>query len=375
MERLLDYAINNDFDRPTVILDIDQVEKNYHELKAGMSAAHIHYAVKANPQPEILSRLVSLGCRFDAASIGEIEMCLAAGAQPQHISFGNTIKRVSDIQKAHAYGITLFSADAAEELDKIAQHAPGANVFIRIIVTNSQAEWPLSRKFGCNPDYAVLLMDHAASIGLGVAGLSFHVGSQTRHPEMWFDTLDMISGIWAAGQAAGHPLWLLNVGGGFPAYYGVDVTPPEEYGAAIMAAIHERFSGVKYVMAEPGRGLVANAGVIACTVLLVSRKSPSDNTRWVYLDIGRFSGLSETESEAIKYQFEIPGKHNQVTGACVMAGPTCDSADILYEVNKVQLPLDLQAGDKFIIKSTGAYTTTYSTVAFNGFPPLQVTII
>ena len=375
MERLLDYVNNNDFDRPTVILDIEQVEKNYHELKSGMPDAHIHYAVKANPQPEVLSKLVSVGCRFDAASIGEIEMCLDAGADVAHISFGNTIKRVTDIQKAYALGIRLYSADAIEELDKIAEHAPGSNVFIRIIVTNSQAEWPLSRKFGCNPDYALPLMDYAVNSGLNVVGLSFHVGSQTRHPEMWFDVLDMISDIWIAAQAAGHPLWLLNVGGGFPAYYGVHITDPTTYGATIMQAIRERFDGVKYVMAEPGRGMVASAGVIVCTVLLVSRKSPTDDTRWVYLDVGRFSGLSETEGEAIKYQFEIPGKHNQATGACIMAGPTCDSADILYETNKIQLPLDLKAGDKFVIKSTGAYTTTYSTVAFNGFPPLQVHVL
>lgn len=375
MEKLLSYVENNIFERPTVVLDIDQVEKNYHEFKSGMPDAHIHYAVKANPQHEILERLNSIGCKFDCASIGEIKACIAAGADVKNISFGNTIKRPDDIKQAYSLGIKLFAADAIEELDKIANYAPGTSVFIRLIVKNSHAEWPLSRKFGCNTDYAITLMDYAVSLGLRTAGISFHVGSQTRHPEMWRDILVTMSEVWKAAIAKGHDLWLLNIGGGFPSYYGKEITPAIEYNNTLMGYIAELFGDVEYIMAEPGRGMVANAGVIACTVLLTSKKSPSDVVRWVYLDVGRFSGLSETECEAIKYQFYIPGKHNQPTSDCILAGPTCDSADILYEVNKVQLPDNLVCGDKFVIKNTGAYTTTYSTVAFNGFPPLQVIVL
>jgi ornithine decarboxylase len=375
MNRLEHYVRTNSFDRPTLIIDVDTVEQNYHQLKAGMPTAHIHYAVKANPHPEILTRLVHLGSRFDAASIGEIDMCLAAGATPDQISFGNTVKRPSDIAAAAALGIKLFSADAEEELEKIAEHAPGSQVFIRLLVNSTEAEWPLSRKFGCSSSYAVPLMRHAAELGLTPVGLSFHVGSQTRHPHMWLDCLDSVASVWQHARGEGFDLWLLNIGGGFPAYYGVDITDPETYGRTIVEAVNERFDNVQYIMAEPGRGLVGSAGMIAAEVLLVSRKTQGDPVRWVYLDIGRFSGLAETESEAIKYQFIVPSRESSETSECVLAGPTCDSADVLYERNKVQLPVDLQAGDRFIVKSCGAYTSTYSTIAFNGFPPLRVVAI
>ena len=375
MNRILSHIRSNIFERPTLVLDVDQVEENYHQLKAGMPAAHVHYAVKANPHPDILARLVTLGCRFDAASIGEIELCLAAGADPSHISFGNTVKRVQDIQDAYAKGIGLFAADASEELTKIAEHAPGSNVFIRVLMRSTEAEWPLSRKFGCSSSMVIPLMHEATALGLNPIGLSFHVGSQTRHPHMWYDSLDAVAAIWHNAKDEGFNLSLLNIGGGFPAYYGVDITEPKEYGASILEAVQERFGDVDYIMAEPGRGLVGNAGCIAAEALLVSRKHDEDPVRWVYLNIGRFHGLAETEEEAIKYQFLTPDCDSTQTGPCIVAGPTCDSADVLYETHQVEFPVDLAHGDRVIILNCGAYTSTYSSVCFNGFPPLGVVTI
>ena len=372
MDLLQRHITDSRYTRPTLVIDVDRVRENYTNLKAGMPDAHIHYAVKANPHPAILRCLVKLGSRFDAASMAEIDMCRAAGAEPQHISFGNTIKRVEDIEHAVKVGINLFAADAEEELEKLAAHAPGSMVYIRILTHSAEAEWPLSRKFGCSSSYAIPLMDRARDLGLQPVGLSFHVGSQTRHPHMWIDSIDHVASVWEHALVEGHTPWLLNVGGGFPAYYGVDITPAKQYGQAIMAAVSERFDGVNYIMAEPGRDLVGNAGGISAEVLTVARKTPGDPVRWVFLDVGRFSGLAETEDEAIKYQFIIPGKENSATSECVLAGPTCDSADVLYEKNKVQLPVDLRSGDRIIVKSCGAYTSTYSTIAFNGFPALEV---
>jgi len=375
LNKILKHINKNEFERPTLVVDVDQVEENYTRLKAGMPETHIHYAVKANPHPKILKRLVKLGCRFDAASIGEIDMCLKAGALPEHISFGNTIKRWQDVVAAHKKGITLFSVDAEEEIEKVAKHAPGSKVFIRILIRSTEAEWPLSRKFGCSSSMVIPLMHIAKQYGVEPVGVSFHVGSQTRHPHMWYDILNFVSGIWNNAKEEGFNLTLLNIGGGFPAYYGVDITEPEEYGSTIIDAVKERFGDVEYIMAEPGRGLVGNAGAIAAEVLLVSRKHDDDPVRWVYLNIGKFHGLAETEQEAIKYQFLTPDTDANDTAPCILAGPTCDSADVLYEKNKVHLPTDLTSGDKFIILNCGAYTTTYSSVAFNGFPPLEVVTI
>ncbi len=167
---------------------------------------------------------------------------------------------------------------------------------------------------------------------------------------------------------------LLNIGGGFPAFYGEEIDHPTRYVARVMELVAERFGDVPRVMAEPGRGLVAEAGMIAAEVLLVSKKSENDLHRWVYLDIGRFSGLAETEGEAIRYQFATDRDHESF-GPCILAGPSCDSADVMYEKRPVQLPLGLRAGDRIILRNCGAYTSTYSSVGFNGFPPLDVVVI
>ena len=371
---LVDFIRANRFDRPTLVLSREIVARNYRALKAGLGRADIHYAVKANPAREVIETLIAGGSRFDAASRGEIELCLSLGAQPGHISFGNTVKRASDIAFAHAAGITLFAADSEMELDKIAGHAPGAQVYIRLLVGATGADWPLSRKFGCGPERAVGLMDHAVSLGLAPVGLSFHVGSQTRRAGMWRDTLDQVAAVWAGARAAGHDLSLINIGGGFPAFYGDEIAAPEAYAAQVMAMVEPRFPGATRVMAEPGRGMVAEAGMIAAEVLLVSRKSDTDLCRWVYLDIGRFSGLAETEGEAIRYQF-LTGRDHEATGPCILAGPSCDSADVLYEKRPVALPVGLRAGDRIIIRACGAYTSSYSSVGFNGFPPLDVVVI
>lgn len=368
------YARAHTFERPTLVLDLDRVAQQYTALAAGLGSAHIHYAVKANPAPQILSRLAALGSGFDAASRVEIQMCLDAGAAPSHISFGNTVKRPSDIAFAHSVGVDVFAADATEELDKIAQNAPGAQVYIRLLVEASGADWPLTRKFGTTQQNALDLMAHAQSLGLRPVGLSFHVGSQTRDPAMWAPVLDGIAAVWHAALAEGFPLDLLNIGGGFPAFYGEDIPHPTAYAARVMAQVNARFPDVPRIMAEPGRSMVAEAGMIAAEVLLVSRKSPDDLHRWVYLDIGKFSGLAETMDEAIRYQFATDRDH-ETMGPCILAGPSCDSADVLYEKRPVALPLGLKSGDRIWIRNCGAYTTTYASIGFNGFPPLDVVVL
>ncbi|SDC51862.1 type III PLP-dependent enzyme [Ruegeria marina] len=374
LSRAETFILTNRFERPTLVIDTETVARQFAALAQGLGRARIHYAVKANPLPEILETLARLGSNFDAASRAEIELCLAAGASADRISFGNTVKKPADIAWAYAVGVTLFAADAEEELDKIAAHAPGAKVYIRMIVEACEADWPLSRKFGCAPDKAIAVLDYARSVGLDPVGLSFHVGSQTRRAGMWVPVLDQVATVWHAARAAGHDLSLLNIGGGFPAFYGQEVDAPELYAAEVIRLVTERFGDVPHVMAEPGRGMVAEAGAIAAEVLLVSRKSSNDLHRWVYLDIGKFSGLAETMDEAIRYQFLTEREH-EPTGPCILAGPSCDSADVLYEKKPVQLPLGLRDGDRIIIRNCGAYTSTYASVGFNGFPPLDVVAI
>ncbi|MEM6489727.1 MAG: type III PLP-dependent enzyme, partial [Pseudomonadota bacterium] len=312
--RLRAYLAEAAFDRPTLVIDLKAVEQAYRALASALPTSALHYAVKANPHPAILARLAALGCRFDAASRGEIALCRAAGAPASAISFGNTIKRAGDIAYAHAQGIDLFAVDAAEEIDKIAAHAPGAGVYVRLLVETSEAAWPLSRKFGAAPETVLPLLARARSAGLRPVGLSFHVGSQAERASMWLPALDTAAAVWTEAHAAGFPLTLLNIGGGFPADYGNPVDPTPAYGAALSAALAARFGPDVAVMAEPGRGLVADAGIIAAEVLLVARKRDTDLARWVYLDIGKFSGLAETIDEAIRYRIETEADDRPLPG-------------------------------------------------------------
>lgn len=371
-------------DTPVVLLDADKVKLNYQKINKGfLGDAYIHYAVKANPNAEILKSLIQENSSFDAASIGEIKLLQDLGCEDYRISFGNTIKKEKDILWAIREGISLFAVDSEEEIDKIARAYKEAGeayntpeVYVRMLVASTEAEWPLSRKFGCAPSHVVSLMNYAKESNLVVCGISFHVGSQTRHPYMWNDTLDAVSVVWKNALEAGHDVYLLNIGGGFPSFYGTDITDLEEYGQEIREMILNKFGDtVKYLMVEPGRAIVGDAGYIVAEVVLVSKKNPEDDVRWVYLDIGKFSGLSETMEEAIRYEFLVPGKENSEVSDCILAGPTCDSADVLYEKNYVKLPVDLKAGDRFIIRNTGAYTTTYSSVWFNGFSALKEIVV
>jgi ornithine decarboxylase len=355
---------------PCLVLDVDRVEENYRALKAALPLARVYYAVKANPAAPILARLTALGSSFDAASWEEIEACLAAGAAPGAISYGNTIKKVSAIRAAHAAGVTMFAFDSEPELLKLAKHAPGARVYCRILVKNEGAEWPLSRKFGCELEMARDLMVQARDLGLDPYGISFHVGSQQTSTAAYEGAIARVGMLFTDLKEAGVKLRMVNLGGGYPVRYRAEVPGIDDFGAAIMGAMTAHFGNdLPEMVVEPGRFLVGDAGVVSSEVVLVSRKGKDDPVRWVYLDIGRFGGLAETEGEAIKYAFRTPHDGGP-DGPVTIAGPTCDSTDTLYEKSNYRLPLALEGGDRVELLSTGAYVTTYASQAFNGFRPL-----
>src|SRR5215471_8862310 len=169
-------------DGPCLVVDLDIVRENYLAFAKALPDSRVFYAVKANPAPEVLSLLVKLGSCFDTASVPEIEMVLAAGATADRISYGNTIKKERDIARAYALGVGLYAIDCKAEAEKIARAAPGSRVFCRILSDCRGAEWPLSRKFGCEPAMAVDVLEHAHRVGLDAHGVSFHVGSQQKNP-------------------------------------------------------------------------------------------------------------------------------------------------------------------------------------------------
>ncbi|WP_119679889.1 type III PLP-dependent enzyme [Indioceanicola profundi] len=356
---------------PCLIVDLDVVADNFTKLNNALPDSRIFYAVKANPAPEILRLLVGLGSSFDTASVNEIQDVLDAGATPDRISYGNTIKKASDIARAYALGIRLYAFDSIEELEKIARHAPGSRVFCRILTSGEGADWPLSRKFGCEPAMAHDLLLQAAGMDVVPYGVSFHVGSQQRDVGQWEQALATTAKIFRDLEEKGVALKMVNLGGGFPTRYLKDVPTSEAYGNAIMDALRKHFGNrIPETIIEPGRGMVGNAGVIHSEVVLISRKSANDEKSWVYLDIGKFGGLAETMDEAIQYPITTEHDGGE-TQPVIIAGPTCDSADVLYEKSDYRLPVNLRIGDTVAIQATGAYTTTYSAVNFNGFAPLR----
>ncbi len=356
------------YETPCLVFDVEQVAENFHSLRAALPAAKIYYAVKANPAAPVLELLAGLGSCFDAASLPEIEACLKAGASAASISFGNTIKKASAIAAAHAHGVPLYAFDSIEELEKIAGNAPGAKVYCRIVVDNIGAQCPLSRKFGTTLDRARDLMLAAAGLGLVPHGLSFHVGSQQTGTAAYELAIARVAMLFTDLKSAGIELKMLNLGGGYPIRYQEDVPETDQFGTAIMHAMTEHFGNdLPDMLIEPGRAMVGNAGVVASEVVLVCRRMPEDERRWVYLDIGRFGGLAETEGEAIRYRITAGAGP---TGPVAVAGPTCDSVDIVYEKTPYFLPLELQSGDHVLIHDAGAYITSYASQNFNGFAPL-----
>jgi len=360
---------------PCLVLDLEVVRENYQNFARAMPDSRVYYAVKANPAPEVLNLLAELGSAFDCASVPEIDMVLATGATADRISFGNTIKKERDVAAAFERGVRLFAVDAKEEVEKVARAAPGSRVFCRILCDGSGAEWPLSKKFGCVPEHAIEVLEHAHRLGLEAYGVSFHVGSQQRNPEAWDAALRTTAEIFRTLSDRGIQLRMVNLGGGFPAKYLKKIPLVKTYGRSIHSALRKHFGNrIPETILEPGRGMVGDAGIIKAEVVLISKKDAADALRWVYLDIGKFGGLAETMEEDIRYPLKT--RHDRDAKApCVVAGPTCDSADVLYEKTPYELPVSLSIGDEVLIEGTGAYTTTYATVAFNGFPPLKSYVI
>lgn len=356
---------------PCLVVDLDVVAENYRALTAALPHADIYYAVKANPAKEILTLLMGMGAHFDAASIYEVEHCLDIGAPPDRIGYGNTVKKLRDIARAYEYGIRLFAFDSRAELHKLAKAAPGARVFCRIFMTGAGADWPLSRKFGCEPEMAAELLQDAAALGLQPVGVSFHVGSQQRDLAQYDAAIGQAARVFSDLGSRGIELEMMNIGGGFPARYRNEIEPMQAYGEAIRAAVVKHFGNrPPRVVAEPGRSIAGDAGIIQSEVVLVAEKSRGPEKRWVFLDVGKFGGLPETHQEAIQYRITTPHDGGP-EGPVVIAGPTCDEVDVLYDKAGYTLPLALASGDKIEILSTGAYTATYASIGFNGFPPLS----
>ena len=369
--RFLDFS--KDLPTPNIVVNLNTIKRNFLTLKDSFPYAKIFYAIKANPGEPVLQMLAEMGSNFDIASRYELDMISKFVNDPSRFSYGNTIKKSSDIKYFYEKGVRIFATDSKDDLKNIAKNAPGSKVYVRILVENSDtADWPLSRKFGCHPDMAYNLLVQAKEQGLIPYGVSFHVGSQQRDIGAWNDAIAKVKYLFnSLEEEENIKLQMIDMGGGFPATY---VDPTNElsvYASEITRFLTEDFGdSLPEIILEPGRSLVGDSGILTSEVILASRKNNTALTRWVYIDAGKFNGLIETIDECIKYPV-ITTKDGDKEGEVIIAGPTCDSMDVMYETTKYKLPVTLKQGDRMYWLSTGAYTTTYASVAFNGFPPIQ----
>jgi ornithine decarboxylase len=324
--------------------------------------------MKCNSSPEILRTLAGLGGSFEVASLGELKMLQYIGIDAADVLYSNPIKPPAHVAAAYAAGLWRFSFDSSGELNKLAEHAPGSAVYLRLRVDDSNAIFPLSRKFGADEAAAGDLLRLARKLGLRPYGVTFHVGSQSTSPPAWRRAVAAAGRVMAEAAADGITLSMLNVGGGFPARYVDDVPGVEEIGAVLQPALDELLPYRPEVLAaEPGRHLVAESGVLVATVL---GRETRAGENWIYLDVGAFNGMMETLQTGNRWNYPLwtsRADHAQAEPErFTVTGPSCDSSDTMF--HGVGLPATIETGDRVYIGSAGAYTLSYAS-GFNGFPP------
>lgn len=358
--KVLRYLDKEKIDTPFLLIDSDKVREKTSMIGRYIKNSKVFYAVKANPDRDILNFLNYLKTGFEISSEGELEILSSLGVEPERIISSNPIKSVKFLKMAATYGIKYFAFDSAEEINKLSQFVPHCNVYIRLSVPNEGSEWPLSKKFGVELDEAATLLTYAEDKGLNPVGITFHVGSQCTNIYNWNIALDKAKILWDIAERNRMTLNLLNIGGGYPIIYTKNVVSIETIEKNVNSLIYERFPKGTEIHVEPGRAVVGDAGILVTSVIGKARRSDED---WIYIDVGVFNGLMESVG-GIKYSYIVESyKHARYKKPWTIAGPSCDSFDVID--NNVTLP-EPNVGNLILILSSGAYTVSYAS-EFNGF--------
>ncbi|MBX4197145.1 type III PLP-dependent enzyme [Candidatus Saccharibacteria bacterium] len=371
-EKILDSVRLVDYPTPFFYTSRSVLKHNYNTFAHLFDGSEVYYAVKANSDPLILGYLAQLGSGFEAASSYEIDLLLKLGINPAKIIYGTSVKPPQHIKHAVANGIERFAADSQEELDKIAQHAPGAKVFIRTIVDDTGSVFTFSERFGAPIETVKGLILWAKHLELKTYGISFHVGSQATNENRWSNAITMLRPIIEDLARDGISLEVLDIGGGFPvAYYNHQNVPHlPEIVSHVRNSLH-MLSYMPKIIMEPGRGIVASSTVLVTSV--ISRTVRAGKV-WLVLDAGIYNALYEAMIHQGLTQYNVHPFNEQPGGETMhatLAGPTGDSLDII--AREVELPAYIDVGDKLIFENAGAYTVTMSS-PFNGFPKPELYI-
>ncbi|CAM4178503.1 type III PLP-dependent enzyme [Pseudoalteromonas byunsanensis] len=378
---------NNEISTPCLVMGLGLIDKQFSLLKKVLPNVEVYYSVKSNPDPLVLSHLRHLGSSFEAASLGEIQRCIEIGGLSTQVHFGNSIKKREEIARAYELGIRSFSVDSEQEVIKVAEMAPGAQVMVRLSTNGKGAVWGLSKKFGTSVARATELLRLANSLDLVPYGLSFHVGSQQQSADAWAVALKNCELVVSELKKDGIKLNAINLGGGLPAngYINRDKVMDFDlvsYLKTLKAHIdkfEENCASKFKFMLEPGRFVVANTGVVVSKVLLTAQREFEGRVEnWVYMDVGKFNGLYEASDIQLPIHLldDVNLHTMEDTVPTVLSGPSCDSDDMLLPPNTtIVLPSSLKEGDHLLFASTGAYSNSYATQSFNGFNPISVVCI
>jgi ornithine decarboxylase len=348
---------------PLFIIDAERVRRQYRRLAAALPGVDLHYALKPLPHSSVINTLHAEGAFFDLATNGEVELVRRLKVAPARCIHTHPIKRDSDIRTALAYGVNRFVIDNPDELRKFVKYRNRSSLLIRVSFSSPEARCDLSRKFGCEPQAVPDLFRLAAELRIKIDGLSFHVGSQAAGPAMFVEAIAKCSELWRVAAPTGHASGILDIGGGFPVDYLQRCMPIEEFCAPIRLALKELPPTMR-VIAEPGRYIAAPAAISVSSVM---GRALREGRWWYYLDEGLYGSYSGQVYDHATYPVEalVPAG---TTYPSVLAGPTCDSIDVINE--HLELP-KLDAGDLVIGREMGAYTWA-SASEFNFFPRATV---
>ncbi len=349
---------------PFLVLSPTRIQQTIRTLRTCLPGVGLYYAMKSNPDPELLGLLNGLVDGIDVASYGEVAVAAAAGFAPDRLFHSNPIKKHTDITKCVQHGVEWFTFDNVDEIDKLRTYAPDADVLLRVAIKNDSCVVNLGAKFGVKAEDAVPLLLQARAAGVNVRGIAFHVGSQSVDPAVYTKALTLVRGLFDAAEAAGVRLDTLDIGGGFPVVYRTAVPKLEDFCRVVSRSLSDTFPAGVRIMAEPGRCISGDSMTL---VVRVIGRSIRDGVPWYFIDDGLYGAFSGRLFDHCDYEL-IPSKTGPVR-QCVVAGPTCDSIDIVTED---QLLPDLEIGDLLIVPGMGAYTRASAT-CFNGFqPPVTV---
>jgi ornithine decarboxylase len=358
-------ALADRFGSPLLVIDCDIIRRQYRALAAVLPGVDLHYALKPLPDATVVRVLAGEGAWFDLATDGEVDLVRNAGIAAARCIHTHPIKRDSDIRHALDFGITTFVVDNPDEIAKFERYRDRVRLLVRVAFRSPEAIVDLSRKFGCDADTALDLVAHAAAARIRVSGFSFHVGSQVARPDMYVQAIETCAGLIAESKRLGlGPIEVLDIGGGFPIDYLEPAPAISEFCAPIRAALATLPAGLR-IIAEPGRFICGPAGVGLSTVI---GRAHRDGRWWYYLDDGLYGTFSGQLYDHSRFPVETVHPHAGPRLACVLAGPTCDSIDVVAE----DLPMpELAIGELLVARQIGAYTIATAT-DFNFFPRARV---